>query len=77
MILYSVKKEWSKIHNWTPYLRSTKTNQKHIRLVDNHYKVMKRIRGKYKTYGSFETLDEAIDYRDYFESKAKISFNEM
>lgn len=64
-----VKRDWCIAHNWQPYPRTTRTNEKYIRLVDNHYKVMKRIRGKYKTYGSFNTLEEAVTYRDFIVSK--------
>lgn len=64
-----VKRDWVIANNWKPYPRTTITNEKHIRLVDNHYKVMKRIKGNYKTYGSFETLEEAVKYRDFIISK--------
>lgn len=64
-----VKRDWCEANNWQPYPRITKTNEKHIQLINNHYKVMKRIKGRYKTYGSFETLKEAVKYRDFIVSK--------
>lgn len=64
-----VKRDWVIANNWKPYPRTTRTNEKYIQLKDNHYKVLKRIKGKYKTYGSFETLEEAVDYRDFIVSK--------
>jgi len=64
-----VKRDWCVANNWQPYPRTTKTNEKHIQLIGNHYKVMKRIKGKYKTYGSFDTLGEAVKYRDFIVKK--------
>ncbi len=69
LIIALMKRDWVIHNNWTPYPRVTKTNEKYIQIKDNHYKVMKRIKGRYKTYGSFETLEEAIKYRDFIISK--------
>lgn len=69
LIIVLMKRDWVIGNNWKPYPRNTKTNERHIRFVDNHYKVMKRICGKYKTYGSFNTLTEAVKYRDFIVSK--------
>lgn len=69
LIIALMKRDWCQSHNWRPYPRNTKTNEKYIQVKDNHYKVQKRIKGKYRIYGSFETLEEAVKYRDFIVSK--------
>lgn len=69
LIIALMKRDYVIANNWKPYPKNSKTGEKHIRLVDNHYKVMKRIKGKYRTYGSFTTLEEAIQYRDFIVKK--------
>lgn len=48
-------------------LRSPESYNKHIRKTARGYDVMKRIDGELTYFGSFETLDEAISYRDELE----------
>lgn len=60
-------KDWSKQNNWKKYPKSTKTNEKFI-IIDNtsgRYTVRKVIHGIRRQYGTFDTVDEAIIWRDY------------
>lgn len=69
LIIALMKRDWCKLHNWKPYPRQTKTGEKYIVFEWNRFKVRKRINGKYKYYGSFKTLEEAVEYRDFIVKK--------
>lgn len=66
---YCISKEWSSdckmVRN-----RPKPTGYQHIQKVryNNRYRVVKRVDGVYKYYGTFDTLEEAKRHRDYCES---------
>ena len=60
-------KDWCKAHNWEKYPKSkNKTGEHHIRQVnkDGSYSVYKIIDGKHVTFGSYSSLEKAIERRN-------------
>ena len=43
-------------------------NGEHIVCIPAHYRIQRRVNGKMKYYGTFKTLDEAREHRDYLNS---------
>lgn len=63
-------RDWCEAHNWLKYPKSkNKTGEHHILQINKDpmkkYSVYKIIDGKHTTFGSYPTLKEAIERRDY------------
>ena len=77
-VLLKYKLDWATLfkltRNSTPMGRKRKRkrvykkcDEKYIYLIDNRYCIKKTVRGKHKSFGGYDALEDAVKVRDYLE----------